>query len=165
MSAVLLRPISSNQPDVGRPDTSLRGPVRLAMLALALMLGSLGLWSITTVIGGAVIAQGQVTVKAQPQEVQSLEGGTVQDILVKNGDTVRAGQVMVRFDPTLTAANLGIAQSKLADALALMARLQAVQLGTTSVDFAPQNFLATALPFPIPDLTVPARDAWVAARV
>ena len=130
--------------------------MRLAVLALALMLGSFGLWSVTTVIGGAVVAQGQVTVKAQAQEVQSLEGGTVQAILVKNGDTVRAGQLMVRFDPTLTTASLGIAQSKLADALALQARLQAEQLGLAAPDFSPEKLLGTALPFPAPDLTLPA---------
>ena len=148
--------LPGNVANINQPDSSLRGLVRLAVLALALMLGSLGLWSVTTVIGGAVIAQGQVTVKAQPQEVQSLEGGTVQDILVKNGDTVRAGQVLVRFDPTMTVANLGIAQSKLADALVLMARLQAEQLGATTIDFTPESFLATALPFPTPDLISPA---------
>ena len=147
---------SDAPPNSGVPDTSLRGPVRLALLSLALMLGVFGLWSVTTVIGGAVIAQGQVTVKAQPQEVQSLEGGTVQAILVKNGDTVRAGDVMVRFDPTLTTANLGIAQAKLADALALAARLQAEQLGLPSIDFSAQTVLGAALPFPAPDLGLPA---------
>ena len=148
--------LHTGRPNTSRPDTSLTGPVRLAVLALALMLGAFGLWSVTTVIGGAVVAQGQVTVKAQPQEVQSLEGGTVQAILVHNGDTVHAGQVMVRFDPTLTAANLGIAQSKLANALALVARLQAEQLGLATIDFTPDKILGTALPFAAPDLTQPA---------
>ncbi len=138
------------------PDHSLTGPVRLAVLSLAGLIGGLGLWSATTMIGGAVIAQGQVTVTAQAQEVQSLEGGTVQDILVHNGDAVKAGQVMVRFDPTLTAANLGIAQSKLADALALAARLQAEQLGLAAPDFAAARFVGGPLPFPTPDLTLQA---------
>lgn len=147
-------------PDHSLPNHSLKGPVRLAVVALALMLGCFGLWSATTLIGGAVIAQGQVMVKAQAQEVQSLEGGTVQAILVHNGDTVRSGQVMVRFDPTLTAANLGIAQSKLADALVLAARLQAEQLGLPAPDFSPEKFAEIfgggPLPFPAPDLTLQA---------
>lgn len=130
------------------PDDSLRGPIRLALLAFALLLGVFGLWSATTMISGAVIAQGQVMVKAQPQQVQSLEGGTVQAILVQNGDRVQAGQVMLRFDTTLIATNLGIAQSKLADALALQARLRAEEQSLAAPVFTPP-----ALPFPAPDMT------------
>ena len=89
--------------------------------------------------------------RAQAQQVQSLEGGTVKAILVQNGDAVSAGQIMVSFDPTLTATNLGIAQSKLADALALQARLRAEQQGLATPDFTPP-----ALPFAAPDLTAAA---------
>lgn len=129
------------------PDLSLRGPMRAAALGLLLLVGGLGLWSYVTVISGAVIAQGQVMVKAQAQQLQSLEGGTVKEILVRNGDHVQSGQVLLRFDPTMTEANLGIALSKLADTLALQARLQAEQLGLTQPDFTPP-----ILPFPVPDM-------------
>ena len=133
------------------PNLDLRGPGRLALISLALLVGVLGLWSALTMIGGAVVAQGQVMAKAQAQQVQTLAGGTVRAILVQNGDAVRAGQIMVQFDPTLTRANLDIALSKLADALALQARLRAEQHGIANPDFT-----APALPFPAPDLTAQA---------
>ncbi|MEO6299961.1 MAG: HlyD family type I secretion periplasmic adaptor subunit [Paracoccaceae bacterium] len=133
------------------PNHSLKGPVRAGLIAIAVLVGILGTWTVLTMIAGAVIAQGQVMVKAQAQQVQSLEGGTVKAIMVQNGDHVRAGQIMVAFDPTLTAANLGIAKSKLADALALQARLRAEQQGLTQPDFTPP-----ALPFTAPDLTAAA---------
>lgn len=144
-------PFSPAPPFTARPDHSLRGPVRAGLIAFVLLTGGLGLWSVLTMIGGAVIAQGQVMVKAQAQQVQSLEGGTVKAILVQNGDHVTQGQLMVQFDPTLTATNLGIAEAKLADALALQARLRAEQQGLATPDFTPP-----ALPFPAPDLTAAA---------
>ncbi len=146
MTAGLFTPAPAATPELG-----LRGPVRLALGSLALLVGVLGLWSVLTMIGGAVVAQGQVMAKAQAQQIQSLEGGTVQAILVQNGDAVRAGQIMVQFDPTLTQASLDIALSKLADALALQARLRAEQQGVATPDFTPP-----ALPFPAPDLTLQA---------
>ena len=133
------------------PHMGLRGPIRLAMLSLVLLVGVFGLWAGLTLIGGAVVAQGQIMVKAQPQQIQSLEGGTVQAILVQNGDRVHAGQIMVQFEPTLARANLDITLTKLADALTLQARLQAEAQGLAKPDFTPP-----ALPFAAPDLTAQA---------
>lgn len=147
-----LRPFLTPPAPAAGPDHSLQGPVRQAVLAFGLLLGIFGFWASNTVISGAVVAQGQVSAKAQAQQVQSLEGGTVQDILVRNGDHVRAGQVLVRFDPTLNATNLGIAEAKLADALALQARLEAEEQGLPAPLFAPVSATAQ-LPFPAPDMT------------
>jgi HlyD family secretion protein len=136
---------------VAAPRLGLKGALRLAQWSLVLLIGVLGLWSAFTLISGATVAQGQVMAKAQTQQLQSLEGGTVNAILVKNGDRVTQGQILVQFDPTLTRANLDIALTKLADAMALRARLQAEQLGLGTPDFS-----ASPLPFPAPDMTAAA---------
>jgi len=132
------------------PRLSLQGTLRLAAASLVLLFGVLGLWAAFTMISGAVVAQGQVMVRAQTQQLQSLEGGTVSALLVKNGDRVTKDQILVQFDPALTRANLDITLAKLADALALQSRLQAEQQGNVP-DFTPP-----ALPFPAPDLTAAA---------
>jgi len=132
------------------PRLSLQGTLRLAAASLVLLFGVLGLWAAFTMISGAVVAQGQVMVRAQTQQLQSLEGGTVSALLVKNGDRVTKDQILVQFDPALTRANLDITLAKLADALALHSRLQAEQQGNVP-DFTPP-----ALPFPAPDLTAAA---------
>lgn len=129
------------------PDDRLHGPVRLAVLAFALLLAIFGLWAANTMISGAVISSGQVMVKGEPQKLQSLEGGTVTAIAVKNGDHVRAGQILVQFDPTLAATNLNIARAHLAEALALRARLAAEQSG-----LAAPVFDDPTLPFAAPDI-------------
>ncbi len=133
------------------PDDRLRGPVRLAALAFALLLAIFGLWAANTMISGAVISSGQVMVKGEAQKLQSLEGGTVTAIAVKNGDHVRAGQILVQFDPTLAATNLNIAHAHLAEALALRARLDAEQAG-----LAAPVFDLPKLPFAAPDISAEA---------
>ena len=112
----------------------------LALMAIVI------LWSLTTMIGGAVIATGQAVVRGKPQLVQTLEGGVVALIAVKNGDHVTAGQTMIKLDPTLLAVNLDIARTRLAEALARKARLEAEQMG-----LAAPVFVYPVLPFKMPD--------------
>ena len=130
------------------PEMAIGQPLRIGLWSLVALFGVLGLWSAFTLIGGAVIAQGQVNVQGKPQQVQSLEGGRVLALHVRNGDPVRQGQVLAEFDPTLVATALDIARTRLADALALRARLAAEQQGLAAPDFTPP-----ALPFVAPDLT------------
>lgn len=127
-------------------QTDLQGTFRAGAMALGLLIGVLGLWSATTVISGAVVAQGQVVVQGKAQMVQSLDGGIVEQIAVKNGDRVTQGQLLARLDPTLVALNLDVARNRLADLLALQARLQSEHLGLTAprFDYPP-------LPFTLPD--------------
>ncbi len=133
-------------PEAG-PQLALGPSIKLGAWALGALVGILGLWSVFTMISGAVIAQGQVIVNGKPQQVQSLDGGRVAALHVRNGDHVRQGQVLVQFDPTLVATSLDIARTRLADALALQARLTAEQHKLTTPDFT-----TPPLPFSAPDL-------------
>jgi HlyD family secretion protein len=117
--------------------TRLMGQV--GMLAL---LAILTLWSTVTMISGAVIASGQAVVRGKAQLVQTLDGGVVASIAVKDGDHVVAGQILMTLDPTLLTVNLDIARGRLAEALARKARLEAEQLG-----LAAPVFDYPALPF------------------
>ena len=117
-----------------RPRTAL---TRAGRMGTAISLGALavlGLWASFTMISGAVIAQGEASVRGQPRTVQHLDGGILSEILVANGDTVTAGQVIARLDPTLLTANLDIARSRLAGSLALAARLDAETAGGDRLD-------------------------------
>ena len=85
----------------GALDTSLRKPSIAGLLGGIIMIGILGIWVGMTVIGGAVIAQGQIVVKGKPQIIQTLDGGIVNEVLVQDGDIVKAGDVILRLDPTI----------------------------------------------------------------
>ncbi|MCB1364090.1 MAG: HlyD family type I secretion periplasmic adaptor subunit [Rhodobacteraceae bacterium] len=99
------------------------GMASLAALALLLVLFHL------VTIGGAVIAQGRVVVQGKPRPVQSLEGGIVSEIRVRDGDMVAAGDIVVRLDPTLVRINQDILRARLAELIVRRARLEAEEQG------------------------------------
>jgi len=138
----------SSTPDDLTLRSSLRGAALAGGIGAALLVGVLGLWAVTTVISGAVIASGQAVVHGAPQQVQHLDGGIVAEIAVRNGDIVEAGDVLVGLDPTLLQMNLDIAKRRLVDALTLRARLEAEQAGRDTLVFTYPD-----LPFDLPDAT------------
>src|ERR1044072_1576629 len=65
------------------------------------------LWAAFTELDRTVRGQGRVIPSSRLQVVSNLEGGIVQDILVRQGQLVRAGDVLIRLDPTQTGAEFG----------------------------------------------------------
>jgi HlyD family secretion protein len=128
------------------PQLDLRRPGRLAALTALAFVGIFGLWAGFTVINGAVIGSGQITVAGRSKIVQTQDGGTVAAVFVSEGDQVERGQLIAQLDSTILAINLDIARSQLAASLALRARLQAEQQGLAQVVFS-----YPALPFDLPE--------------
>ncbi len=126
-------------PPLSFHDDDIRNPVRLGLLVIVLLLGSLGGWSLLTQINGAVIASGTVTVESSRKTVQHADGGIVSEILVKAGDRVEAGQVLARLDGTVDGADLQAISSQLDELLARRARLQAETQNAAQITF-PREF-------------------------
>jgi HlyD family secretion protein len=118
-----------------RPETSLTKLILTGCVAVFALVGILGGWAATTLISGAVVANGQVEVAGKPKTVQTLDGGILAELPVRDGDYVEKGQVLARFDATLLEINLDIARSRLASALSLRARLEAERIGAADVTF------------------------------
>ena len=76
-------------------------------------------------IDSAVVAPGAISIEANRKTVQHLEGGIVSEILVRDGDLVRQGDVILRLDPTRSAASEELYRKQQAIAMALESRLQA----------------------------------------
>lgn len=76
-------------------------------------------------ISGAVVATGVVNVETNYKAVQHLDGGIVSRILVKNGDRVREGDVLIKLDETAARTNLAVVQSRANDLIVQRARLEA----------------------------------------
>lgn len=125
------------------PALSIRRPVTLGMLAiLALVLG-FGLWATLTRISGAIVAQGQIEVERDRQVVQHPDGGVVAEILVTEGESVAAGQPLLRLDGSALRSELTIVEGQLSEMTARSARLLAERDGLATLDFAP-DILASA---------------------
>jgi HlyD family secretion protein len=102
------------------------------------LVGGVGGWGATTDIAGAVIAQGALVVDSNLRKVQHLTGGVIDEILVRDGDRVKEGDVLVRLDATVTRANLAIVVKGLDQLLARKARLEAERDDAGSVAFPPK---------------------------
>lgn len=78
---------------------------RGGLLLVAFMVTTLLAWGVFAQIAGAVVAAGRVAVESSVKKVQHREGGIVSDLLVRDGQHVTAGQVLVRLDSTISSAN------------------------------------------------------------
>lgn len=81
-------------------------------------------WSIAAPIDSAVLAVGRVVVETNRKTIQHLEGGMVGEVLVREGDLVSQGQVMVRLDDTVPRANASLIDGQLVELYARRARLE-----------------------------------------
>lgn len=107
---------------------ALEGPDRMSRLSiiggLALIACAVG-WAAVSPIDIRTRGSGQVVTASQNQVVQSLEGGIVTEIKVKNGDRVKRGQVLVKLSPTALEAELKDRQANETGLMAAIARLSA----------------------------------------
>lgn len=99
------------------------GLIGAAVVAVAF--GGAGSWGATVPLASAVVADGQVTVDTNRKQISHLEGGVVADLRVRDGDTVGAGEVLMRLDETRATAQLAILTSAYREELARQARLVA----------------------------------------
>ena len=86
-------------------------------------------------IGGAVIGQGQVGMESSAKRVTHPNGGVIAYLFVRNGDRVKAGDPLLRFDDGVTSGQSEISALSVDQLLAKRARLEAEQLGAPAVRF------------------------------
>lgn len=116
-------------------EKSFRRPMKAgAMLVLVLTVGLL-LWAAIFQVSGAVVAPGVVKVESNSKSLSRLEPGIVRQILVREGQKVSKGQLLIRFDDTQTKATVDILQSSVDSATAQIARFQSEGSNAADVIF------------------------------
>ena len=118
-------------------ERAIRRHLRQALLALILLGGSAFAWSTTASLDSAVVTQGTIVVETNIKKVQHPSGGVVGAILVREGQKVQDGQIVVRLDETATKAALGIVVNELTALRARAARLAAERIAATHITFPP----------------------------
>lgn len=116
---------------------SIRGALATGLATLALLLLAFGGWGATARLTGAVIAPGRVEVQGSHQVIQHPEGGIVAAVLVTEGQTVAAGQPLLRLDGGDLRSQQAIVAAALLDLMARRARLEAEQDGAPAIAFPP----------------------------
>ena len=96
-----------------------------ALLAVVVLL----IWACFGHIDEVVRGQGKVVPSRQVQVIQSLDGGIVEEILVRPGEHIELGQVLLRIDPTRFTSSLGESKAEVLALKAKAARLEALATG------------------------------------
>lgn len=125
-----MKPLSS-----GGSRASIRVHLLLGLAVVLLLAGGLGGWASTAQISGALIAPGSIVVDSNVKKVQHPTGGVVGELHARDGDLVKAGDVLVRFDDTVTKASLAIVTKGLNGLWARAARLEAERENAAKITF------------------------------
>ncbi len=118
---------------------AIRRPHRLATWALGAVGAGLLMFAVATSViqlDEVTRADGKVIPSGQTQVVAHLYGGIVQDILVREGDEVKAGQVLLRIDNRDSQAEFGENRARMAALAARAARLRAEAEGREEIEIA-----------------------------
>lgn len=113
---------------------SIRFYERLGLAVVLVGVGGAGAWAAFSSLSSAVVAPAVVVVESSAKKVQHLEGGIIAATLVRNGDHVSEGDILVKLDDTEARANLQIYASQLAELNARHDRLVAERDGRTDID-------------------------------
>jgi len=122
---------------------SIRSHLLGGLAVVALLAGGVGGLAATTELSGAVIAPGSLVVDSNVKKVQHPTGGVVGELRARDGDKVKAGDIVVRLDETITQANLAIVVKSLNELQSRLARLEAERDNVDSIVF-PAELLARA---------------------
>jgi len=114
---------------------SIRAHLIVGLVVVLVIAGGFGGWASTVQISGALIAPGSVVVDSNVKKVQHPTGGVVGEVRVRDGDLVKAGDIVVRLDETVVKASLAIVVKTLNGLWARAARLEAEQRGLDKVQF------------------------------
>ncbi|WP_420144567.1 HlyD family efflux transporter periplasmic adaptor subunit [Sphingobium sp.] len=116
--------------DEGR--SRLVGATRLLWLVTALFV-ALFIWAWFGKLDEVASGSGRVVPTSREQVIQSLEGGILAKLMVKQDDIVRPGQILAQLDPTQAGSTVDESAAKYRAALASAARLRAEVTGRTIV--------------------------------
>jgi HlyD family secretion protein len=120
-----------------KPSPDIRASIRrhivIGVAVVAFLALGVGGWASTAEISGALIAQGSLVVDSNVKKVQHPSGGVVGEVRAHDGDHVKAGDILIRLDETVTRANLAIITKGLNELYARKARLGAERDGADAV--------------------------------
>jgi len=122
-------------PDGGVVPLRMGGVVGVGLIVLMTFFGAFGGWVVLAPLDSAAVAGGTVKVEGERKTIQHLEGGIVEQLLVREGNAVKAGAVLLRLDDTQARTELELLDSRHVARTALAARLRAERDNLLEVQF------------------------------
>jgi len=123
--ALLESPNSGSSWVYGDTDEVKVSRSRRVILLVSLLLAAFLVWSYFSVLDEVSTGSGRVVPISREQVVQSLDGGILAALHVRQDDVVEPGQILAQLDPTRTESDVGESAARYRAALASSARLQA----------------------------------------
>ncbi|GLK90063.1 HlyD family type I secretion periplasmic adaptor subunit [Pseudomonas turukhanskensis] len=114
---------------------------KVGLVVIAIGLGGFLLWAALAPLAQGVAGQGTVVVAGERKTVQALTGGAVTEILVREGDHVKAGQLLIQLNSVQAQAQLEVALGQWFSAYSSEARLGAERYGLDNILW-PDDLLA-----------------------
>jgi HlyD family type I secretion membrane fusion protein len=124
-------------------DGAVKKQIRLGMTVVGTLAAFLILGATWAKLDSAVMSYGVVQAEGNHKLVEHPDGGVIAAILVKEGDLVQQGQVVMRLDPTQANTSLAIEQTSVDTLTATLARLQAEAFGAPAITY-PKELTARA---------------------
>ena len=128
--------------------TEVRPVLLCGWVVIATVFGGFGTWAAFAPLSSAAIAPGVVVVDSNRKSVQHLEGGVIREILVRDGDVVEQGQVLLRLDGASVRAAMAALRPMLQTNRAYHARLLAERDGLSEIEF-PADLIGDGVPDPL----------------
>lgn len=126
-----------------RADDRGRLPIAIGSSVCLVFFGGLGIWAALVEVESAAVARAIVKVETNRLTIDHPDGGTIAELLVRDGDNVDAGQLLVRLDTADLESQLSILERRRDSLLTLRARLVAEQASATAVSY-PDELLIRA---------------------
>ena len=133
-----VRPLGAS-PATGAPVAAAeaRRAGRIGLWALAIGFGGFLLWAGLAPLDEGVPSQGTVAIDTKRKAVQHLSGGIIKEVLVREGQVVQEGEVVIRLDEAVARANFEAVRQRYLGLRAMQGRLLAEQRRANAVSFHP----------------------------
>lgn len=139
-------------------------PLILGFLGLFVLVCGFGAWSFLAQISGAVVSSGRFEVDRNRQIVQHETGGTVAEILVDEGDTVAAGELLLKLDGAQLTSRLAIVEDQLYEMMARRGRLEAERDENDTMEFEAEVMAVARVDLDVQELIEGQRNLFSARR-
>ena len=156
-------PVQTSLPDLVEDEVNTQQPIRLGAAVLVVGLGAFLLWAGFAPLDQGVPASGTVAIETRKKTIQHSTGGVVKDVLVKEGQWVKEGDVLIEVSDTQARANNETIRQAYLSQRAVEARLEAELKNAGSIHFGSDITANKADPF-VQQLTMTQQNLFAARR-
>jgi membrane fusion protein, protease secretion system len=131
-------PVSSSTESAASAYGDTRRASQVGLWSLALGFGGFVLWAALAPLDEGVAAPGLISIDTHRKAVQHLSGGLVKQVLVREGQVVKEGQVVMKLDEAAARASFEATRQRYMSLHAVQGRLVAEQVNSNKIGFHPE---------------------------